>query len=728
MNRFFSRAQISVFIIVAIVIVILGILLIFFTSDSIHIWGDETSSYKIKEYVQACLDIQTREGITEIGLHGGWLYTPLRNINFVNKETNKYLIQSSKGMDLFGLEVPYWYYYDDGADSFKLNIPDYDSENPYSLKNQLKRYVDETLERDCIRGFRNFENIYDIDYDVRDIDTQIVFDGDDIEVRLEWPLRINELNTNSSEFVDTFKVEKDNKLRVPYFLARDIIVAEAQTSFVEKRMLQFISAYQSSEGRDLLPPFYDFKLTYDFDPWRVPDVEDLTKRVISTNLRHIQFYGTETQVQEIPKELKDNEFAKSFYNNYNKDYVTETSIAKTEAKSVYKDFKYYDVDTIFEYFYPMFFSLAPSMGDMVLLPRPEAVIELLPFFFTEYTAVYEITAPILFEIRDSRTPNDDFVFNLIFESNIDHNTPLRENKNFALNFESFDIDEGKSLICDPPQFISDYVSLNISDRINNGLRKDITKDPTVGVEDAIVTFDCKGLSSCYIGQTQINGKYRIKNISHLRFKLPINCDPGTLEIYKYGYKKLKFENLNPQVGVPIDLGEVYMDSKKTFKLNVKKIDEEASRRSSGRAIKDGEEGFLIVTNLEDEDLVEVVEFNKENQYNLSLSILPGNYSFEAFLIYRKPFTIPREKFCYKKGLFSGKDCETIPAIDFDSWVNGGLEIARTEVSFAKMMASEEIFVNIIEYGIPSSYDELSAMSETMSNLAQISDGKEPYFE
>ncbi|MCA9460416.1 MAG: hypothetical protein KC550_07760, partial [Nanoarchaeota archaeon] len=475
---------ISVFVIVAVVIVLLGILLIFFSSDSIRIWGDETSSYKVKEYVQACLDIQTREGIDEIGLHGGWLYSPLRNVNFVNKETNKYLIQSSKGMDLFGLNVPYWYHYDDGAESFKLNIPDYDTENPYSLKNQLKRYVDETLERDCIRGFKHFENVYDIDYDVRDIDTKVIFDGDDIEVKLEWPLRINELNTNSSEFVDTFKIEKDNKLRVPYFLARDIIVAEAQYSFVEKRMLQFITAYQSSEGRDLLPPFYDFKLTYDFDPWKVPDVEDLTKQIVSSNIRHIQFYGTETKVQEIPKELKNNEFAKSFYDNYNKDYITETSIARTEAKSVYKDFKHYKVDTIFEYFYPMYFSLAPSMGDMILLPRPEAVIELLPFFFTEYTAVYEITAPILFEIRDSRTPNDDFVFNLIFEANIDHNTPLRENKNFNLDFESFDIDEGKSLICDPPQFMSDYVTLNISDRINNGKRKNIVEDPIVGVEDA----------------------------------------------------------------------------------------------------------------------------------------------------------------------------------------------------------------------------------------------------
>lgn len=231
-----------------------------------------------------------------------------------------------------------------------------------------------------------------------------------------------------------------------------------------------------------------------------------------------------------------------------------------------------------------------------------------------------------------------------------------------------------------------------------------------------------------MGETNINGKYKIKNITQLRFRLPLNCNPGTLEVYKQGYKKLVFGNLNPTLEEEINLGEVHMDSKKPFKLHVKKIEANDNRRSNGKSFDTNEYGFLIFSNLEDDSIIEVVEIDKENQYNLTIDLMPGNYSIEGFIIYNKTFIIPEEEICYETGLFSSEECEVIPEIEFKSWVKGGIEIERFETNFPQLFATNHVYVNFIDMGIPENYDELKILSSVMSDLKGISQNKEPYFE
>jgi len=726
MNFRVNKAQISMFVIIATIIVIAFIFFLSLNLNSVPIFKDDTSSYKVKEFVDSCLDLESKKAVELIGEHGGWLYHS--NLLFTDRAKPKQFNKRTQGLNfLEKQEIPYWYYFDDSNGVFKTNIPDYDEDTRYSIKNQIKKYVDDNLEKNCLQSFHAFDKVYTINFEPKEINSKVEFIDDKIEVSLVLPLEIIEENTNNTEYISKFKNNIYNELRVPYNLAKDIVTAEANSSFIEKRILQFIVPYQDSNTRDLLPPFYDFKVKYDFKPWNLKKTIPLVEQIISSNIDSIGFYSTDFTPPKVPPGLENNQFARSFVQVHLKDYLSQTSKTKINDPNLFKEYKNYQVKTNYiPKLFPSSISISPSSGDVILLPRPQAVINLIPFFFTEYTAVYQMTLPILFEIKSPNSPN--FVFNLAIESNIDYNTPLAENRILNLNKDKFNLDSGKSLICDPPQFISDFVTLNITDPLSGGKRfydqkKRKFNMGETGVDGAIVNFDCSGLSTCFIGETK-----EVDNKTQLKFRLPINCNPGTLEIYKYGHKRLTFKNLDPTLNQPINLGEVKMPSKRTLPLKIELQDYDASKYAQGKRIGRNESAFLIFENLEDNEVVEVVEITYQNQDKLNISLLPGNYSLQGFVISNKAFTIPSEEICYNTGvIFSKKKCQTLPKIDLDAWVRASIEIGRFEVPLNTLVSRKEFVVNIIDFGIPNSYSALEDLSSQMGDLKKLSTGFEPYF-
>jgi hypothetical protein len=730
MVNFSFKGQISILIIIAIIIVLGGIFIFTLTNNNVVIFEDQSSSYKIKQFVESCLDIESSIAINKIGDSGGWLYHP--EMIFTDIEKPDEFNKRADGMDFFGTKRPYWFYYDDTSENFIVNIPQFDTNSQYSIRNQIKRYLDDNLERNCIQSFNNFEEMYNINYEPKQIMTNVEFRNDEIIIDLEIQIEIEEINTGNVESVKNFQVKKENILITPYNLARDITLVQANESIIEKRIMQFLNPYMDSNSRDLLPPKYDFKMTYDFRPWNVEDVEILVKRIIESSLDKIQFMDTDYRLDNLPIELQDSQFAKGHQKMYLKEYyLKDYSATYKENRRLFNSYKDYTVQATFNSFFPFYFDLAPSSGNIILLPKPQAIINFIPFFFTEYVAVYEIINPIVFEIDDN--PYDTFVFNFAIESNIDHNSPLRENYNYILNEEVREnLNQGKTLICDPPQFISNYISLNITDPIVNGERKYDPSSRTYnmgpsGIEGGIITFDCKGLASCYVGQTQINPTFQSKIQSELRLRLPINCDPGKLEIYKFGHKKLVFENINPSLESPISLGEFEMPSRKDFKTNIK-IKPYTSPNSDGRGLNQFEEAFIIFQNLEDNEIMEVLEVTNENQFNTNLSLLPGNYSVEGFLISSREIIIPSERFCYKKGIFGSEDCQDLPSITLESWLTGGIEIDRVEFKKDSILNRNRININFVDLSYPLSYADLEASSNLMADLKFFSSGLKPELE
>ena len=142
---------------------------------------------------------------------------------------------------------------------------------------------------------------------------------------------------------------------------------------------------------------------------------------------------------------------------------------------------------------------------------------------------------------------------------------------------------------------------------------------------------------------------------------------------------------------------------------------------------------------DDPDNIRVVEVNDDNQGDATITLLPGNYSVTGFSMNDRPFTIPEEEICADSGLFGGivmslmgaDECVTLPEIEMDSWVSGGIEIENFEVSLkhlANPQAYNTLHVNLVDTGIPQNYDDLQEMSDALADLKLTSQGKDPYFD
>lgn len=697
-----KKSQISWFVIICVIVVLGFVFFLSFNSKSVNIFNNDKSSYKVKNYVQSCLQIQTKDAIFKIGKKGGWLYH--KPLNFASNSKPDFLNKKAEGVDfLDSNQIPYWYFFNDDDNVFEQNIPIMSGDDKYSIENQIKYYLGDNLEKNCLNDFESFDNVYNVFYDKNKIldglDVKIF--EDQVQVILNLNLKIEEINSDSFDSVEHFEILEDNLLWVPYNLAKDIVLAQKNSSFIEHRMISILSSYETSENRNGLIPKSELKLnTYDFKPWRVIDVKNLILQILNSHIFEIKFLNTYNQ-DNFNSNLKDNKFYNGFYNLYKKDYLSHTS---QSDRKVFRKFKDYKVDIEFLPFFPSFLKINPSLGNQIVLPKPEALINILPIFFTKYSANYQIVAPIFFKINSIY--DSDFEFLFFIESNINHNEPLSENKDFGhFDFENLKSENNvKSLICDYPQFISEYVYLNISDPVNFGKNK--LGDKLKGVENALVNFNCRELANCFVTQTKINGKFSDKNLSLLKFRLPINCFPGTLEIYKMGHKKIKIENLNPNLKDSINLGEIYLPSKKQVKIDFELLSPGLNSNAIGRNLKENENMFLVFKNLEDENLVEVLNVDFKNQFDLTVNLTLGNYSIEGFVLYNKTINIPKEKICVKKDLFGGCDKhQTLEPINISSWLLGEIKV-DFEVKLNQLLKYDNLNLKINDLGIPKSYSDL----------------------
>lgn len=730
-----SKAQIAIFVVIATLLVLaIGIFFTINSDSAVKVFSSDKSSYKVKEFVEDCMEVKSREAVDMIGRKGGWLYHP-ESLRFIEMNTNEMLVKKMDGISFFKDNIPYWYYYDDNSKTFKTRIPEYDSENEFSLKNQIKKYIDDELDA-CIKGFSSFEDIYDIDYEPRKTDSSVEIYDEKIIVSLYLPLKILEKNTQNLEYVEEFRSSVENKLRVPYHLAKEVVNAQSKSSFIEHQTLSIITTYQSSQGRENLPPFYDFKIgEYDRKPWFIPEVEERVKQILSSNIGLIQFKNTDDKVFSLPERLEDNAFARGVLSSFNRDYLSETSLYKENDKNLFEEFSEYSITPEYLPFIPMHFSITNSLGDIILFPKPEFVThtKLIPIGYTDYSSVYQMAYPITFKIRNSEE-NDNFVFNLLIEGNIDHNTPLSENIDFEIS-EEFEESAPGTLVCDPVQFLSRHVSLNISDPVNFGKIKELD-GPTSGIDGAMVTFNCRNINTCYIGETSAQ---KDDEQTKLKFRLPVNCNPGTLEIYKKDHKRVIIENLNPNQDESINLGNVSMPSKKELNLEVKVV-ERSSGSLGGRVLAEHEKGFIIMQNLEDDTMVEVVELNRENQFDQTIDLVPGNYSIEGYLIYENEINIPEDCIKVQKdglsGLLGGEKCEKVPALNLSSWITGAIQLDRVNIDLENLILKDKFVINFVELGetgyaqtsaLPRKHKDIEEMAEIMDDIKELSMNKRPYF-
>lgn len=720
MFKYDIKGQISLFIVIGVILILGAIFLISFTSNEVPLFSDDQSSSTIRNHVQACIEIEANQAIQLIANHGGWLYKPIASEVFIDRDTPSFLVEMARGYkDPGDAEIPYWVYIEDNE--IKTNIPNYDKENDkYSLKNQLKRYLDENLEENCIREFRDFEDAYDIDYDPKDINHKVTFTNEEILISLDLPIEIYQVNADQREYLESFNTQIENRIKEPYYLAKDIAHAQKENAFIERNIISFMSAYQSTSDTDLLPPFYEIEIgKFNMAVWSIPKIEDLLQNIISNHIGTTHFTETANRDPNVPDQVKDHEFVKGLYGIYQKSYFENISQVKENDPRLFESFQNYFVNTVYDkYLMPMHFELNPSHGNIIYMAEPEMfLLDFFPLGYTEYETNYDITAPILFEIRRDQAVKD-LKFNLAVEANIKNNVPQKDiieaefempEEFLQAQEESQETSSSNTLICSPWQRTSAPVTFNITDPINHGERTS-PDDPVVGVEGAHIEFSCKGLTTCYIDSTQINGESHYNNVSQVNVTLPPNCDPGTLTVSKYGYKGIEIEDLNPSQNTPIDLGEFEMPSAKEIDVEIQLHKNFGVAEGDGRRLDRTDSGFIIFEHKEEEDYVQVIQADYENQNNLSVELIPGNYSIEGYVFFEKDDHVLPE---------TTIEGEKVEEVDLPAWLRGGIETGR-EITTDELIHRNSVTIRIYEIGVPYTLHELIDMAEDLDKIDEMS--------
>ena len=701
-QSYMKKGQLSLFIILGTIIILAAIFFIVIRNTDLGLLEDESKvSHKdsLEGFVKSCLETTVRKAQEKIGQNGGHLYR--NSSDLANYDSPQEVVKKSPGFkDLGGVGHRYWYYYDDLDESFKLDIPHYYTDDVNSsLKSQIKRYLNEHLEVDCIKGFSDKKEEFVVDYDPKDFNFDIEFRDENISVELATDFKIESLGAEGNiEVVPFVSGENYNFLRVPYFLALDIVSSQSQTSFLEIRQLQTIAPHQTSKNRELLPSFYEFEYGYSPSPWDVRKSKLLLSQLMNTYLREIKF--TKTHIPTPTTTPTDFERQVSEIYDFDHSFYTLTDEEGVKEHIDFKEFKTYSVKPSFELFYPSYFTI--NSNSHIYLPDAQQFITI-PFLgniaWTIYTTHWDITMPILFELSLEDDPNNDFSFQFAIETNIESNEPLAFRSGSSSQTPSL---RQPSLICDPNSLVSGEYILMINDEVSS--------DP---VTDVLVEFNCKGIETC-----SIEAEEEVDNdVTELKFKLPVNCNPGTLKVSKAGHSPIIITNLDPKENEDYDIaiesgsGKIFpLNSAKEMKLDLKFCPVSRVGACIGNRL-DRQEALVIFTHKQNEQFVSVVEVTEENQDEVSVELTTGTYDISIFALDKDVSPIPEDEECYDNtwNPFDDEKCEVLPEIELDSWVIGQYEFSDFKVGEDDITSYDTIKIRMDTTDPPESYDDLKNM-------------------
>ncbi|MBI2647029.1 hypothetical protein HYW99_00990 [Candidatus Woesearchaeota archaeon] len=401
------------------------------------------------------------------------------------------------------------------------------------------------------------------------------------------------------------------------------------------------------------------------DNEKLPPMSDMTFK-----------FGTANSWQESNIEDKVNELLVSYIPLFQVDgtYNYERDIFDTELKQRLYDstiipvanatFK--DLAAYFTYldFWPTYFDLN-CRGENCI---PSSANSIISFFGIQtYRFAYDLSFPVLIELKEPFALNGQgYSFYFFLESNIRNNKPM------PADFEPLEratLSE-RSLLCDV------RTSGNITIAVRSA---DSNKTP---LKDSNILYTVVG-ESCYIGSTEENGL--------LIEKFPIGIG-GTVNILKDSHigKAIEFD---PKV-----------DEKANLNVNLQPI---------------YAKNFIVKK-------ISAIGTYEAQQEPSEIQVAPGNYVADISLMLNERIIIPEKEKCVSKG-FLGKECYTIPKVDFGEKSSQGEEMfpeGGLKLNIALTSKDLERYSTIIFYVVSidiASVPEQNRVIEDIEQMSKIED-------
>ncbi len=506
--KFSKGAQVSIFIIIGFILIIVSSFLFYNGDYEIFVSHDSKLKNQISDVVEECLESSAKEGVFLLGFQGGR----------INISGPKYL-DPNNYVD-FGFKIPNW-------DSESNDIPTINF-----MEAELDKYILDNADL-CIRSnLMSMKEYFDIEI-TSDLNVSSKINSENVIVEANLPIKFNEKNSDIKLSVEDYYINLENiRLGSLYKLAVEIFNLEARTNFLEKLVLDQI--YSAS---DYSHPSYSMPtegMVFSCAPsyWTIPQLKRILSNLNNNNFKYLYFQGTKSKDNLFKTNLNDN-YSNFDYKDYYKNFYT------FRLDNYDSSFKNFGVDVVmpstqitgkdgFLNSYPFReFEVTPSSG-MIVKPQELSIssggfgkipIPCIQIYHNLYTLDYDL----VFTLRDYNEDGKNYFFQIPIRIKIEDNSPKKSNSIIfgetptATN-EKFCSNQSRKY--EIPVFITDK---------NTG-------DTLIGVN---ITYECVGLT-CDLGTTKIpETLYNAQSSAKLVAKFPF-CSGGSIIARKEGYAEASF--------------------------------------------------------------------------------------------------------------------------------------------------------------------------------------------
>lgn len=706
-----AKAQISIFIILALVLALSIGTYLYLTSEA-EVRRIETvrpviekaplEFAKAVDFVNNCLYETSKAALLKLGEGGGYIDT-------AKIKRNPFEPTESEGIELSPeseLVVPYWWYLKDknsceGKCLFESKrLPIERSGTTMSIEGQIDSFIEQNLGA-CLNDFRALKSQrFEVIEQAKPKATTTVA-NDDVFVTLKYPLLIKKAGIAHKQ--DTFLALLDVNFREIYDFASKLAELEAEHNYLEKDIRELIDAFSRLDEK-ALPPVSDLRFGFGIGKiWIKLDIEKRLKELFTNYIQLLQVAGTRNhKIIKAPTTagILDTSLFETLYNRGMIIPLEENHPTLT-AKYNYLDW------------WKPYVNIGGCRGQICQSESWGSTF-MLVLGLQRYNFVYDVSLPVLVEIsNEGALKGEGYSFNFALEAN------LRDNKPMPSEFTPLKpIAENTmpSMFCDADKRNGGELTLTLID----GRTKK-------GVDDALVSYSC-GTTSCAIGMTA-NGV--------LKAKMP-QCLGGIIGAEKYDFhpafapfdtntgddQKLTL-TIEPYRKVDFSLKKYLLKKGLGWELDLENAQEQANDEETlitlERKTLPYEEPFTVFGKISGGPL------SKDKDYSKEISMIPGTYDVKLYTIkYPKPaIIIPKQKRCFRGGILDEKECFFVPneSIVFNTTKkplpNGGAEFEYT-ISGEELDGAKEIEWKVLNFAIDK-VPEADRRIEDLDQLGKLND-------
>jgi hypothetical protein len=660
-----KKAQISVFIIIGIVIVVALSLFLYFATEQTEKKMEQYQLEDIPEevqpirsYITTCINDIGVKAIFELGKHGGYIDPEDAILTGKELKFDENNPTESDGISFFNTKVPYWLHMKSSNQciecEYSKNIP-----SIQKIESQINQYIENKIDQ-CINSYSSFTKE---GFQITEITTphpKTMIREKDIIINMEFELTVekNGRKTNMKKFTTQIPFALKETLQ----LAFDITKSFYTIQIPEELTMHLISIYSGMDTKEDLPPIAGTSRETKRKIWHITSTKQKVSEVISNHISLMNFANSLNN-QPVVGESELNPLY-PFNIGIN---TSQELIKKHEVKANYLD-------------WPMYIDINPKEDD-ILIPSQEEYLGIQGYDFFEespygfepyhlriYNFYYDIAYPLIIELREPQAFNGEgYSFFFAHEVNIKENLNLKnylagsakiplilDKVNFERHFKETELEITPAELF--PEGLIDNAYFTQTDDgtypFNNEETLFCDKDQRITKEHIIFAknaetkedisevdlfFGCGRYKQCKIHYTEF-----IESINKTAViaKLPV-CEGGHIFGRKKGYFGIpKFISTKANIGSNITIN---MEPIKTVKINIKTKDPKDIDTS--QILATNKSINLVVSRLKGDDpfyrpFNQKAFFIGNGEENIQkIDLIPGEYMITARYIDPEGFVI-----------------------------------------------------------------------------------------